>query len=119
MPIRKHPLYGQLALVALLLFVFALGIAVARPQDTGDKKAGKTFIHILKQDKKEIWFQPIVPAIFVGRLDNGQLNGEKLFECDVWEVKKISEAGKYPVVELHCGAVLLTLVGVDMIGGQQ
>lgn len=116
-PKRTHPQPTALLVVALLS-VLTLGLS-AYPQETGgDKKVGKTFIHIVSQNKKEIVFEPALPAKFVGRLDNGALNSERLFECDVWTVTKLVRDVQYPAMELRCGAVQLTITGIDMVNAQ-
>lgn len=118
MPETNNP-HRRLLLVVLSLSMFVSGIEVARPQDTGDKKIGHSWIHILRQDKDAILFQPIVPPIIGASLDNGTLNGQKLFECDEWKVQHKTEAGTlYPAVEMRCGAISLTVKDLDLTDHQ-
>jgi hypothetical protein len=115
---RKHPLYGP-QLVALVLVVFAMSIAASRPQEPSDKRVGKNWIHILKQADKEIIFQPIVPPIFGAHLDSGDLNDQKLFECEEWNVLHTTAVGKeYPAVEMRCGAITMTIKDLDLTDHQ-
>ena len=104
------------SLVRISVIIFALVVvihSIVLAQEA-DRKEGTVYIHIIKQQGDKVLLQPIFPATLGFTLDNGQLDGQKFFECEQWRVWKTNNNVEYATLQLRCGGVVMTLGDVLM-----
>lgn len=98
--------------VSMLIMVLLINVAMLT--GNSDRRDGKVYVHIVKQEGKKIVLEPIVPARLGFNLENGDLQGQKFLDCDQFTVFKTVNGLTYPTVQLRCSGIVMTLDNVVM-----
>jgi hypothetical protein len=106
--VKPYQIVIGIVIGILISFVYAFS------QTHVDRKDGKTYVHIVKQEGENVLLQPITPALLGFTMENGQLNGQKFLECDEWTVYKTKNGVDFPTLQLRCSGIVMTLGSVLM-----
>ena len=104
---------GGLSAFAFGCLMLCMPIFLAEAAQLSDKNHGKATIKVIRKENGRVEVVGFFQPTFTFRIESG--NPEGVLQCEQWTIVKKSGNYEYPVFQLKCGAVALTLTDVSML----